>query len=99
MDPFFEGIVTSAATEKKVKSGAEGYFEIKLLNPGDYRLQVSHSSFTDSEVWNLSVAEGKPVDAGTITLAVGGMIRGRVYDPAGARWGAATCGSTRPTPS
>jgi hypothetical protein len=83
MDAFLGGIIATQATERKARSDSQGYFELGMLTPGVYQLRIAHPAFTGDVVRNLRVAEGKPLDAGSITLRPGGTVKGTVYDQAG----------------
>lgn len=82
-EDFVDGLVATRTTVRKSKTNADGLFEIKLLNPGRYKVQIDHSNFTTEFVKNLIVVEGKPTDAGQTTLKLGGTVSGRVTDQAG----------------
>jgi hypothetical protein len=82
-DPFVRDLIASRVTERKVRSNAEGMFELKLLNPGRYRLQIEHPGYTSEWAQNLVVVEGQVADAGSIGLHGGGTVRGKVLDGAG----------------
>lgn len=83
-DPFLDGAVASRATERKVRSGADGLFEAKLLNPGRYRLQVEHPEFTSGWVVDVVVLQGQQNDVGSVQLYPGGSVEGKVVDASGA---------------
>ena len=82
-EDFVDGLVATRTTVRKAKTNADGLFEIKLLNPGRYKVQIEHMNFTTTAVKNLVVTEGKQTDAGQTTLKVGGTVSGRVTDQAG----------------
>lgn len=83
LDPFLGGLITTNTTQRKAKSDSEGNFELRLLNPGTYRIQVAHPNFTTELVGGISVREGATADAGSITLKPGGIVKGKVYNRAG----------------
>ena len=83
LDPFLGGLVTTSTTQRKTKSDSEGNFELKLLNPGTYRIQVSHPAYTTDLRRGISVREGAATPAGSITLKAGGMVKGKIYNQAG----------------
>jgi protocatechuate 3,4-dioxygenase beta subunit len=82
-EDFVDGLVATRTTVRKGKTNADGIFEIKLLNPGRYKVQIDHPSFTTEFVKNLIVTESKQTDAGQTTLKGGGTVSGRVTDQAG----------------
>ena len=83
LDDFLDGLIASRTTQRKTRTDESGAFELRLLNPGNYKIQVTHAKFTDGEVKGLKLAEGQQVDAGSITLSGGGTITGKVFDQAG----------------
>lgn len=83
-DPFLQDMIAARATERKVRSGADGLFEAKLLNPGRYRLQVEHPDYTAGWVVDVVVLQGQPNDVGTVQLLPGGTVEGKVVDATGA---------------
>ncbi len=83
IDPMFEAMVATRATERKTRTNAEGFFELKLLNPGRYRLLMEHANYTTEWVNNLIVMEGQPTDAGSTSLHSGGSVSGKVVDGSG----------------
>lgn len=58
-----------------------GEFEFGGVAAGLYTVQVGSPSFAAATLENISVSEGEAVDLGTIQLARGGVITGRVVDP------------------
>ncbi|MCC7012513.1 MAG: carboxypeptidase regulatory-like domain-containing protein [Planctomycetes bacterium] len=83
IDPFVEDMVASRTTERKVRTGSDGFFELKLLNPGRYRLQFEHMNFTTTWVADKVVLENQVTDAGSIQLMSGGGVKGKVVDASG----------------
>jgi protocatechuate 3,4-dioxygenase beta subunit len=83
IDSFFENLMPTNVTEKKVRTNANGEFELTLLTPETYQVRVLHRDFTDGKVRGVNVRQGGPTDLGTITMQVGGTVRGTVYDQAG----------------
>jgi hypothetical protein len=66
-------------TEKKVRTNANGEFELTLLTPETYQVRVLHRDFTDGKLRGVNVRQGGPTDLGTIIMQVGGTVRGTVY--------------------
>jgi uncharacterized GH25 family protein len=83
MDPFLENMVASRTTERKVRTGADGLFEIKLLNPGRYRLQLEHPEYASGWAADIVVVEGATNDIGQVQLYAGGSVQGKVVDATG----------------
>jgi 5-hydroxyisourate hydrolase-like protein (transthyretin family) len=72
------------ARSLEVPTDAAGRFEIKNLVAGAFDLTVRARGFAPLTVPALAVPEGKgATDAGTVMLAPGASIRGRVADPKG----------------
>ncbi len=70
-------------TPQNTRSGKDGRFELSMLAPEIYQIQVQHPQFPLATLNNLRVSEGVPTDAGKIQLLPGSTIRGIVYDEAG----------------
>ncbi len=85
LDDFLGGLVTSLATERTVRSDAEGYFELSQLSPAVYKVMVEHPRFTSEVVRELNVVEGALTQVGDVTLRGGGVVSGTVTDQAGVR--------------
>lgn len=82
-DPLFGNLISTGATKRKVRSDRDGNFELKMLAPADYQLEIVHPSYTRTIVANLRVIEGQTVNAGSITMTGGGRVSGKVFDQAG----------------
>jgi protocatechuate 3,4-dioxygenase beta subunit len=83
LDEFMDTLITTRTTERKARSNDDGFFELKLLNPGQYRLVIEHPNFATETVRGVIVTEGAQADAGAIGLRAGGTVRGKVLDRAG----------------
>jgi protocatechuate 3,4-dioxygenase beta subunit len=83
VDQFIQDMVATRTTERKARTGADGFFELKLLNPGRYRLQLEHFNYTTTWVSDKLVVEGQTQDAGSIQMSPGGTVAGKVVDAAG----------------
>lgn len=86
-NPFSEmlgGLVPRTTTDRKVRTDAEGRFEIEKLTAATYQLQVEHTDYPNRILKDLQVREGQVNDLGSIRLVKGAVIRGVVYDAAGA---------------
>ena len=64
-------------------AGDDGRFTIRNVAPGRYELLADHPDYATRLLPPFEVAEGETVDVGTIELAEGGRLAGRVVDPAG----------------
>lgn len=82
-DPLFGNLISSGATKRKVRSDRDGNFELAMLAPADYQLEIVHPSYTRTIVSNLRVIDGQTVNAGSITMKGGGKVTGKVFDQAG----------------
>jgi protocatechuate 3,4-dioxygenase beta subunit len=72
------------AEEPTAATDAEGRFEIADLAAGRYDLEVRAGGFAPAKVPGVKVGEGGgQVDLGTVVLAPGASIEGRVADPDG----------------
>jgi len=82
-DPFLQDMVAARVTERKVRSGSEGMFEAKLLNPGRYRLQIEHPDYTSGWIVDVVVVQSQTNDVGSVQLMPGGTVEGKVVDATG----------------
>lgn len=82
-DPFFENLTATRATERKIRSGDDGMFELKMLTAGRYRLKIDHPDFSTQWIDNVVVTEGQTTDAGALTLKPGGTLSGKVIEASG----------------
>lgn len=82
-DPFFENLTATRATERKIRSGDDGMFELKMLTAGRYRLKIDHPDFATEWIENVVVTEGQVNDAGAFTLKPGGALSGKVIEASG----------------
>jgi len=83
IDSFFENLVPTNVTERKVRTDANGEFEITLLTPETYQVRVLHRDYTDGKVRSVNVVQGVPTDLGVFKMQVGGTVRGTVFNQAG----------------
>jgi hypothetical protein len=66
------------------RSGDDGKFEIKNVEPGSYMLSVRSDDHGVAEKDDVRVESGKATDVGTIRLELGESLTGRVVDSGGA---------------
>jgi uncharacterized GH25 family protein len=64
-------------------NAVDGNFELKNINPGKKSISIRGPEFSPFSKYDIEVAPGKTVDIGTITLARGRTISGRVADSEG----------------
>lgn len=76
-------LLSGNATKRKARTDAEGNFELELLTPEIYQVHVVHPDYTKTVLRDLDVNEGQVRTIPTITLKVGGTIRGTLRDAAG----------------
>ena len=67
----------------EARSGSEGRFQFDLVPPGDLRLCVRHAAFAPLELEELWQPPSGTTDVGTLALAPGLVITGRVLAPDG----------------
>lgn len=60
-----------------------GAFQLSKLRPGKYDLTFSSPSFVDKTLRNVEIAPDRVADLGTITVARGRTVKGRVLDAEG----------------
>jgi protocatechuate 3,4-dioxygenase beta subunit len=72
-----------SAVRAWVNTDREGVFQAAGLQPGRYRLRVSHLGRASITTDPLVLAEGEVKDVGAIRLPVGASVRGRVTDSEG----------------
>lgn len=72
------------AADAEATAGADGRFTVRHLTAGRYELLAVHPDHATRRLPPIQVPEGETVDLGTIELAPGGRLAGRVVDPGGA---------------
>jgi protocatechuate 3,4-dioxygenase beta subunit len=82
-DPFFGQLFSGAATPKKTRTNADGYFELAALAPATYAVTLEHPRFASMTVRDKVVSEGQANDLGNLSMLAGGSVLGVVHDPAG----------------
>ena len=74
---------SSATTKRKVRTDDEGNFEIDLMTPDEYQVQIHKAGYTTLTQNNIKVGDGVVTNMGVQALSRGAMIRGLVYGPDG----------------
>lgn len=69
----------SKIADRTVVTDAEGRWEVAHVDAGAVQVEVKHPSFLVSRLRDVQVIEGQKVDAGTIRMLAGGVVRGTVY--------------------
>ncbi len=82
-DPMFAGLLPSNTTQRRVVTSSEGVFELKFLTPEKYQLRINHPSFAQGKQREVMVSDGQTNDVGTITMQVGGSVKGSVIGQGG----------------
>jgi uncharacterized GH25 family protein len=73
------GSTTSITTgEAAAKTDAEGRVEIARVPEGNYTLRVEHSQHVTGRKTDVKMLDGATLDLGTVRLAAGGELRGKV---------------------
>ncbi len=75
--------VAVGATHPIPFTGADGAFALPTL-AGTHALVIAGPGFARKAVYDVAIAEGKDTDLGTITVAEGRSVSGRVLDASGA---------------
>jgi hypothetical protein len=85
-DPFTRAIAPqfpSNVTDAEVRTGDDGRFTLKNLNPDTYQINVMAPNFTRFARRDLRILDGVELKLGDIKLQRGGTVRGTLYDAAG----------------
>jgi protocatechuate 3,4-dioxygenase beta subunit len=91
------GSLTSRTTTEAVaRTDKDGSFELELLTPGDYQINVVHPDYTTSSMNDVRVFEGQEKPLGTLKLFQGARLIGQVFTGDGRRAVGATV-SLHPT--
>lgn len=77
-------IFESTAISAELEAGGDGSFRLCGVEPGHYTVVGSGAGFAPTTSNTFQVLDGQDPPPITVTLQVGGTIRGRVVDPSGA---------------
>jgi len=80
-NPFtnmFMSMIPTKVTRTQVQTGADGRFEIKLLNPGRYQLRFTHPDYVEKFVKDNDVVVGQTLNLPPTILPVGSVLTGTV---------------------
>ncbi|MEO6710274.1 MAG: carboxypeptidase-like regulatory domain-containing protein [Planctomycetota bacterium] len=80
---LFGGMMPTNTTSRKVVTNSEGVFELKFLNPEKYQLRMDHPSYAQGKLRGVMVNDGSPTDVGTISMQVGGSVKGKAISQDG----------------
>ena len=78
---LFGALEPSATTKTKVYTDADGRFEIEVMTPGTYQVQVRARGFSTYSARDLQVVEGQAMSVPEINLVKGAVVRGVVLGP------------------
>ena len=76
---LIDSMGSSAITKRKVYTNDAGYFEIDLMTPDEYQVQVRKNNYTAHIQNNVKVGARVKTDIGIISLSSGASITGIVY--------------------
>lgn len=82
-DPLFGSMIATNTTSRQVTTSADGAFELRFLTPEKYQLRITHPSYAQGKLRGVMVSEGQPTDIATITMQVGGTVKGTVIGQGG----------------
>lgn len=77
-------LVTVAVGVQMPSPATDGAFQLKDLSPGSYDVTIRGLEFAESIQHDVKIEPGKTTDLGTITVARGRTLAGRVVDKSGA---------------
>ncbi|MEO0652011.1 MAG: carboxypeptidase-like regulatory domain-containing protein [Planctomycetota bacterium] len=81
---IFQFLVPRTTTEASARTDADGVFNLELLTPDVYQVEISHRDFYSVVQQDLRVLDSEePTDAGTFELSPGANLTGTVYDASG----------------
>ncbi len=80
---MFANAMPRRTTSSKTRTDKDGVFEIALLSPELYQVQIKHPKFPDHVERNVRVTEGERTDLARIEVPQGGTVEGTVFDAAG----------------
>ncbi|HTF87863.1 MAG TPA: carboxypeptidase-like regulatory domain-containing protein [Planctomycetota bacterium] len=80
---LFGGMMPTNTTSRKVVTNSEGVFELKFLNPEKYQLRMDHPSYAQGKLRAVMVNDGSPTDVGTISMQIGGSVKGKAISQDG----------------
>jgi protocatechuate 3,4-dioxygenase beta subunit len=80
---LFNAMAQTASTRASVRTGENGEFELELLTPGRYQVEVDVPGFCEFVLNDVNVLDGAATDLGDLRLVKGAIVEGIVYDPEG----------------
>lgn len=82
---LLDSMGSSATTKRSVRTDAEGKFELSLMTPDEYQVQIRMTGYTTMIQNNVKLGDGVVTQMGVQALSKGATIRGIVYGPEGER--------------
>jgi protocatechuate 3,4-dioxygenase beta subunit len=84
LSTMFEALMPRTTTERVARSDEEGFFELDLLKPDVYQIQVEHSDYTTLTLKDIRVeASETPVEVANLRLSAGARVVGTVHGASG----------------
>lgn len=86
-NPFTDllgGMMPRNTTQALARTDKDGRFELSMLTPETYQLEISHHGHTTLILKDLKVTDSQELDLGTLEMAHGATVRGVVYGGDGA---------------
>jgi len=80
----------SASTKTSTRTGKDGAFELELMTPDTYQIQIVMSGYSAMTMNNIVIGDGQTHVMGKLELTKGAIVRGRVYGPDGLACAGAT---------
>jgi protocatechuate 3,4-dioxygenase beta subunit len=76
---LFGELEPSALTKSRVRTDAQGRFEIAVMTPGDYQVQIKSRGYTPVYVNDVHVVDGQVTELPTQALSKGAVVQGVVH--------------------
>jgi protocatechuate 3,4-dioxygenase beta subunit len=86
-NPFTDllgGMMPRNTTQALARTDRDGNFELSMLTPETYQLEISHHGHTTLILKDLKVVDSQDLELGTLEMAHGATVRGVVYGADGA---------------
>jgi len=71
----------SASTKTSTRTDENGAFELELMTPDTYQVQVVQEGYSPMTLNNIVIGDGKTHDLGRLDLTKGAIVSGTVYGP------------------
>ncbi len=80
---IFNAMAQTASTKTSIRTGENGEFELELLTPDRYQVEVDVPGYSPMIINDVNVPDGPATDLGDLRLVKGAIIQGIVYGPQG----------------